>query len=399
MKRVGIVAAAATAVVLVLSGCSASSDAGSTKADPFRIVFIAGLTGALQTPSQTALASFENAVDKMNAEGGIDGREITLESADSQGDPTRAVTLLQEKLADGPKPDLVFSGLSSGESLAMLPVLTRNKVFSLEQASSPALNDPAAYPYNFGLSPDANGFWVSLPSYLKEHDYGKVVGLFPQDGFGDGGVAAVEGVLDGNADVDLDMQRFNPADIDFTIAWQKAAEQKPDAIIADCFGDACSRLLASRATAGVGDIPLILGTGSAATGSGPESFATPEALANTVMLIPSFMVYKAESERSPAFSAMFDALQADAPVTGSLVPAVHPWDELHAAKLAYEASETDDIDDIVQKMYEITDDPANWVSGWNIHFTPESHFTVPEVGDFVFQPVGPLVDGMFKSGS
>src|SRR5690606_24308496 len=116
------------------------------------------------------------------------------------------------------------------------------------------------------------------------------------------------------------------------------------------------------------------------TGFGPASYASPEALENMVSMLASFLQYKEPGERSEVFSAMYDALEADGPVESSLVPAVHPWDELFAVKLAYEATDSNEVADIVKQMYTISAGKDHWVSGWDIKFSKDSHFFIPQVG-------------------
>jgi ABC-type branched-subunit amino acid transport system substrate-binding protein len=362
------------------------------------VVWVAGLTGPTQTLAELALASFQAQVEEMNADGGIDGREVVVETADSQGDPTRAVTLLQEKLADGAKPDVVFAGLSSGETLAMLPVLTRAKILSVGQSGSPLLADVKAYPYHFGFTPDTNGVVkASLRDYVEKQGYHSILGLFGQDGYGDGNTGALTAAFEGTG-VEVTTERFNPQDIDFAVNWQRAAAANPDVIISDCLGDPCSRLLASRARAGASNIPLIIGSGGVTTGRGPADYATPEDLVNSVMTVPSFMIYQEEADRSPAFAQMFDDVTSSGALKNTLIPAVHIRDAFHAVKLAYEASDTDTVEDLVKQMEDLDVDPSEWVSGWDINFDKTSHFVPPLSSMYLNVPPGPLVDGMFQVG-
>ncbi|MCU1415631.1 MAG: hypothetical protein JWN80_2971 [Microbacteriaceae bacterium] len=396
MRRLHIVGAALVVGLLGLTGCSAASNSSpsassSSSKAPFRVLVVTGLTGPTQSASQLALTSFKAAAARLNKTGGVGGRKITIESGDSKGDPTQAVTVLQQLIAGGAKPDLVFAGLSSGETQAMLPVLTRDQILSVGSSNSPALNDPKSYPYHFGFSVTGTGALVTLPAYLKKNKLTKVSALIPQDAFGDGIQTALAANL--SSSELTSSTRYNDTATDLTVQWQTAAASKPDVIYADCFGADCAPLLASRAKANVANIPVILGFGATSTGLGPSSFATADALKNVKMIFPSYQAYKSPSQQSAPFAANFKAIS---PVTSSIVPGALPADELRGVALAYERSKSTNINDVVAQMYKLNEAPSTWVTGWTIKFNSQTHFPVPDPKDYLIEPVGPMIDGMFK---
>ncbi|MCW2757260.1 MAG: branched-chain amino acid transporter substrate-binding protein, partial [Nocardioidaceae bacterium] len=111
---------------LALSACGSNASSGSSGGS-YRILYVAGQTGVL---SPTAIAigrGIKAHVDAINAEGGLDGKKIVLQTKDDQSDPTRGVTLVQEQLNGDNPPDLVIPGVSSNEALAVAPLLARSK--------------------------------------------------------------------------------------------------------------------------------------------------------------------------------------------------------------------------------------------------------------------------------
>ncbi|MER2137664.1 MAG: ABC transporter substrate-binding protein, partial [Arthrobacter sp.] len=94
------IAAGAAAAALMLSGCSGAADAGGSEDDPYRILVLGALSaeGVLGINASTSVLSAEAAVDVINEEGGILGRDVEIKIVDDQADPTVAVTLVREAI-------------------------------------------------------------------------------------------------------------------------------------------------------------------------------------------------------------------------------------------------------------------------------------------------------------
>lgn len=80
-------ASLATIAALLLTGCS-SADGSSTGAAPIKIGAVSSITGPAPFPDVPGAA--EAVFDRVNAEGGIDGRQIEYISEDDGGDPAHA---------------------------------------------------------------------------------------------------------------------------------------------------------------------------------------------------------------------------------------------------------------------------------------------------------------------
>ena len=396
MKRKLFAALAAAALLVTTAGC-ADSGSSQSEDDTYLLFVDTGLTGATQTASQVALAAIEGAAKVINDAGGINGRQLVVESVDSQGDPTRAVTLLQEKLASGDKPDLVFAGLSSAETLAMLPVLTRNRIPSFGNSSSPAINDPQAYPYHFGFAQDAAAQLNSLKAELNRRGIKKLAVLRSQDAYGDGVANGVKAV--GGGDIEIIDTAYNPQDIDLSVAWQRAAGAGADAIYSDCFGDPCPRLFNGRLAAGVTDVPTIFGSGPSATGSGPVGFADEASFENLDVTIWNYLRYVPPAQRTENFNAMYSAVVGTGgQPAGTLLPAIIAWDGVRMLSKAIEAADSGDAEAVVGAVLASAEPPGTWLTApeGTIKFTAESHFPAPYDGLMIFAKPGPLVDGLFQ---
>jgi ABC-type branched-subunit amino acid transport system substrate-binding protein len=94
----------------------------------------------------------ELAAEEINADGGIDGREVELVLADTELNPTKAVTAVN-RLVSQEKVDLVIGPLTSDESLATLPILTQANIANINGSGSAIT--PEVAPLGFALLPNA----------------------------------------------------------------------------------------------------------------------------------------------------------------------------------------------------------------------------------------------------
>src|SRR5690606_900492 len=121
------------AAALAVAGCGIQDDEEkdtTTTEGEYRIVHLLGLNqaGAGALNAQAAAQAARAAVEVLNERGGILGNDVVLEIVETGGDPTTAVTKLNERLASGPTPHLILPGNTSAEALPMAPVITQAKV-------------------------------------------------------------------------------------------------------------------------------------------------------------------------------------------------------------------------------------------------------------------------------
>jgi branched-chain amino acid transport system substrate-binding protein len=404
-KRILIVSS--VAMLSVLTACGGDSDgsggSGGSDAEPFKIVFVSGLSGALEVPANAALDAVEVAADSLNADhDGILGRKVEVEGLDSGGDPTRAVSVLQEYIAKEGKPDYVIPGVSSGETLALLPVLAREQIASSANTSNEAIDDPDAYPYHFGNVPTAAGQMAALAPTLADAGITKVTALLGQDAFGEGNVAALESALEGS-DVDLTIERFDPEAVDLTVPFERAKSSNPDAIYLDCFGESCGRLFDAREKVGATDIPTYAGSGVSGTGGGPADFASPAATQNVFMHLFSVQKAVPDGEQSPAFQAFFDAYKEKegGTIKSSILPAVIAYDGVRLYAAAAEDAGSTDADKVAGVLEDDFVPEADYAVVYpnGPGYTADDHFPEPDPELFSYVAPGPVANGLFESGS
>lgn len=98
-RRVWRLAAASGAIVAVVAGQTASAGGTATRVAetegaPLRIGLLLSSEGPFANNSDTARRGAEYAVEKINDDGGVDGRPIELVTADSHGQPDQLATII-----------------------------------------------------------------------------------------------------------------------------------------------------------------------------------------------------------------------------------------------------------------------------------------------------------------
>jgi branched-chain amino acid transport system substrate-binding protein len=144
--------ALAAAATLTLSACapggggSASDDADG----PIKIGVIADLTGAtgdVGTPYNKGMLGY---VEALNADGGIDGREIEAMSKDYAYDVPTAERLYKEYINEGA---VAIQGWGTGDSEALMNKVSADELPFMSASYAEVLTDPEQAPYNFVVAP------------------------------------------------------------------------------------------------------------------------------------------------------------------------------------------------------------------------------------------------------
>lgn len=128
--------AAATAAGLALSAF-----APAQAADPIKIGTFLAVTGPASFLGDPELKTLQMYVEKINAEGGVNGRPLELVHYDSGADPQKAVTFVK-RLIGQDRVDAIIGGSASGETLAVMPLVEQAGIPFISFAGSKKIVDP-----------------------------------------------------------------------------------------------------------------------------------------------------------------------------------------------------------------------------------------------------------------
>lgn len=165
------------ALTFILAACggSSSSNGNSTNTSPVKVGVIGPFSGFESFIGPDILKGVQVAVDQINKNGGILGRQVQVVTADTAGDAVDAVPALR-KLINVDQVNLII-GPSSLEAKAALPILQQSKIPDIIVGGTTQL-DNLVSKYVFRSSPSDNLLGVAMAYYAIQKGYTKAAVVF-----------------------------------------------------------------------------------------------------------------------------------------------------------------------------------------------------------------------------
>lgn len=256
--RLAATGALTLAFGLALSGCSGglagSGDDGGSEDGPIKIGMLAPFSGQEAAFGDYMKFGAQLAIDEVNGDGGIDGRDLELVTEDDGCDPTAAVAAANKLVTAGVKGSV--GGYCSGATLPTIPVFTDAQVpMVIPAANSNQLVGQGAFMINGTGAQQAE----AAVEYIQS------VG------------AARAAVIDDNTDYSVDLadsveeqaegfeiakrESVNPDEKDFSANVNSVLGADPDFIVWSGYYQAGGLLVNQLRGAGY-DGPILVGDGS-----------------------------------------------------------------------------------------------------------------------------------------
>ncbi len=218
-KRIiaGAAACALAATCFVAAGCGSSgSNGGSADAgdEPYRIGVVLSLTGTysgLGTPEKEAI---ELEVERINAEGGVNGRPVEVYFEDDATDAAKAAAAVV-RLIDERKVIAVIGASGTGQTMAMRTELERSGIPSVSMAGGSVIT--ADFSEWVFQTPWPNRLVIPVVlDKMAAAGYTQIAVLSDSGAYGaDGHAIIVDSVASSGVTIVSD-QVFNPGDTDMT---------------------------------------------------------------------------------------------------------------------------------------------------------------------------------------
>ncbi len=122
LRLISRIFCATLALAILLTGCAKKADENQILVGAYL-----SLTGTTATFGTSSLKGIEMAVDKVNASGGVLGKQIKLLTEDTQSKPEEAA-LAVTKLITRDKVRAILGEIASSRSLAAAPICQENKI-------------------------------------------------------------------------------------------------------------------------------------------------------------------------------------------------------------------------------------------------------------------------------
>ncbi|WP_050053556.1 ABC transporter substrate-binding protein [Pseudarthrobacter siccitolerans] len=167
--------ALAATVALLLAGCAGGSNSGGSSGgkEPIKIGATAPLSGALSPGCLKTIGGARGWIDKVNAEGGINGRQIEFTVLDDEGDPQRGVSNARRLIGDGVA--AFVDNCGSPGTVAAIPVIDAAGIPNLfPNSASDAIVHPGAPTLFTLLPPFDQQLATVLPYAMDKNGPGKV---------------------------------------------------------------------------------------------------------------------------------------------------------------------------------------------------------------------------------
>jgi branched-chain amino acid transport system substrate-binding protein len=249
----------AITMVLAAAGVYAAKEKAPAKdKEPIKIGAFFALSGPAASIGTPTKLVAEMVVDKINKEGGINGRPLELIIGDTESDPAKAASIAK-KFIHQDKVAAIIGPTRTDSGMAVKKIV--------EEAGMPTFmtvgGDPVimggeklgSFKYVF-KSPQRSSIAVKrLFSFLKSKEI-KTIGLITAtDGFGKDGLQWLEKLAPEYGLEIVAKESFGPQDTDMTAQLTKIKNAKPQAIICWTIGPAGAIVSKNKAQLGI-DIPL-----------------------------------------------------------------------------------------------------------------------------------------------
>jgi branched-chain amino acid transport system substrate-binding protein len=130
-----------TAIGALAAGAALAFTAAAHAQQPIKIGSFLAVTGPASFLGDPEAKTLRLYVDKVNKEGGVNGRKLELVVYDSAGDAKQAATFAR-RLIEEDKVDIIIGGSSTGETMAVVPLAEEAEIPFISLAGASVIVEP-----------------------------------------------------------------------------------------------------------------------------------------------------------------------------------------------------------------------------------------------------------------
>lgn len=199
--------------------------------EPYKIGAILSITGAASFLGEPEKNTVLMLADQINKSGGINGHLIEVIIEDSKSDETQAV-LAAKKLIEKDKVLAIIGPSTTGESMAIIPIMTNAKTPLISCAAGAGITQPVAERYWIFKSPQYDYSAVeSIYTHMKKQGITKVGIITISTAYGDSGRKALNEMSQKYGITIVADERYGPKDSDMTAQLTKIKNSGAQAVI------------------------------------------------------------------------------------------------------------------------------------------------------------------------
>jgi branched-chain amino acid transport system substrate-binding protein len=225
--------------VLVLAALAGLLAAPLSAAEPIKVGAFFALSGPIAHIGTPTKLVAEMVVDKINKEGGINGRPLQLVIGDTESDPAKAATIAK-KFIHSDQVVAIIGPTSTGEGMNVKKIVEEAGIPTFMTVGGDPVIDPKLGPCTYVFkSPQRSSTAVKkLFAYLKDNKLTKVGLLTASDAFGKDGLVWLEKLAPDFGISFVASESFGPKDTDMTAQLTKIKNANPQAIVCWTVGPA-----------------------------------------------------------------------------------------------------------------------------------------------------------------
>jgi branched-chain amino acid transport system substrate-binding protein len=214
-------------ICMILICASVSFASGTIKIGA--LFAVTGPASFLGDPEKKTL---ELLVKECNEKGGINGLKVEAVIYDTGGDATKAVQLATKLIKDD-KVSVIIGPSTTGESMAIIPVVEKEKIPLISCAAGIKITDPAKH-WVFKTPANDHVAAEKILNYMAGKKQKSFALLTVTDGFGASGREQIKALAKQKGFTIVADEVYGPKDTDMTAQLTKIRGVKADAII--CWG-------------------------------------------------------------------------------------------------------------------------------------------------------------------
>ena len=343
-------------------------------ADPIKIGQVAALSGPSAQSGEAIARGLQLAIDEINAKGGLlGGRMLELVQRDDESSPPKGLLAARELMSENVA--VIFGGLDSPVSLAMLPAINKDKhIYMGVWAAATNITHNGANPnYAFRVSAVDALVDVRLLKFANQKFGSKKAGLMllnnPWGQSNEKGLTAA--AKDNTAIAIVGTEKFEPADVDMVAQLERLKSAGADSIILVANAQPGAQMMKSRERVGW-SVPVISHWGISG-GRFPELAGPTAGQADFVQTYSFF------GKQGPVGQRVLAALEKKYPtIKGpegvfSPVGTANAYDAMHLIALGIAQAGSTDGDAIRMALEDLKTPYEGLIKTYNHPFSASNH--------------------------
>lgn len=368
---------------LLVAGLALAAATPVLASEPIKIGLVTALSGQSALAGEAITRGMQIAIDEINAKGGLlGGRKLELVRRDDEANPAKGVVAARE-LIYREKVAVVFGGLDTPVSMAIVPLMNQEKVpFMGPWAAGTGITQNGAKPnFAFRVSAVDEIVDVGMLAYAQKTFKTAKPGLIlVNNPWGESNEKGLKAAMAAKGVTPAGVEKFEANDVDMVPQLTRLKAAGADTLFMVGNVGPSAQVVKSLERMGW-KVPVVSHWGPA----GGRFTELAGAMAKDVHFVQTYSFF---GKQSPVGERVIKAMMAKYPNVkgpGDISPAVgvaNAYDAMHLTALAIQAAGSTKGDDIRQGYYKI-DKYEGLIKTYVKPFNPEVHDAV-QANDYVW---------------